>query len=43
MTGETRCIICGRLLTDPLSVKRGMGPVCWAAILKKRRLKEAEG
>ena len=42
MPEEAHCMICGRLLTDPLSVKRGIGPVCYAAILKKRREKEAE-
>jgi len=31
----TRCAICGRELTDPDSVKRGIGPVC-AENLKKR-------
>jgi len=41
VTAETKCMICGRLLTDPWSVKRGIGPVCYAAILKKRREKEA--
>ncbi len=25
------CTRCHRRLTDPVSVKRGMGPVCWAA------------
>ncbi|MFH2111884.1 MAG: DUF6011 domain-containing protein [Candidatus Bathyarchaeota archaeon] len=24
----TRCMVCGRKLTDPISVKRGIGPVC---------------
>jgi len=42
MSSETKCMICGRLLTDPVSVKRGIGPVCYAAILGKRREKEAE-
>lgn len=26
----TTCKICGRRLTNPESVKRGVGPVCWA-------------
>lgn len=26
----TNCIRCNRVLKDPKSVKRGMGPVCWA-------------
>ena len=42
MSPENKCMICGRLLTDPVSVKRGIGPVCYAAILGKRREKEAE-
>lgn len=25
-----RCKVCGRLLTDPTSVERGVGPDCWA-------------
>jgi len=27
---RTRCTYCPRFLTDPLSVERGAGPVCWA-------------
>ena len=42
MPEEAHCMICGRPLTNPVSVKRGIGPVCYAAILKKRREKEAE-
>lgn len=26
-----KCSRCGRKLTDPVSVRRGMGPVCWSA------------
>jgi len=32
MSGETRCRICGRLLTNLVSVERGVGPVCWARL-----------
>jgi len=32
LRGETRCRICGRLLTAPVSVKRGIGPVCWGRL-----------
>lgn len=32
MSGETRCRVCGRLLTAPLSVRRGVGPVCWGRL-----------
>jgi len=26
----THCAICGRPLTDPESVRRGIGPICWS-------------
>ena len=26
---HTYCSVCGRMLTDPISVKRGIGPVCF--------------
>ena len=26
---EGRCCVCGRALTTPESIERGMGPVCW--------------
>jgi len=26
-----KCVRCNRNLKDPVSVKRGMGPICWAA------------
>jgi len=46
MSGETRCRVCGRLLTAPLSVERGIGPVCWAKMHRNHTLedypKEAE-
>jgi len=38
---STRCRICGRLLTNPKSVERGIGPVCWAR-LKAGQIKEPE-
>jgi hypothetical protein len=25
-----KCIICGRTLTNPISIEREMGPVCYA-------------
>ena len=28
----TECLICGRELTDPVSVERQVGPVCWARL-----------
>lgn len=31
---ETHCAVCGRLLTDPDSVRRGIGPVCWKNIME---------
>jgi len=36
MSEVTRCRVCGRPLTNDVSVKRGVGPVCW------RRLKHIE-
>jgi len=39
VTVETRCRVCGRRLTDPDSVKKGIGPVC-AENLKKQWLLE---
>jgi len=27
--GEVHCRVCGRLLTNGVSVRRGIGPVCW--------------
>jgi len=38
MSRETRCRICGRRLTAPLSVKRMIGPTCWARHQKRNRL-----
>lgn len=32
LSASTRCQICGRDLTDPLSVKRGIGPDCYAKL-----------
>ena len=29
---EVRCRRCGRVLTNPKSVSRGVGPVCWKHI-----------
>lgn len=35
-----KCAICGRKLTDPLSVKREIGPVCFADLKGKQSGKE---
>uniref|UniRef100_A0A6M3LYZ3 Uncharacterized protein n=1 Tax=viral metagenome TaxID=1070528 RepID=A0A6M3LYZ3_9ZZZZ len=40
MSGETRCRVCGRLLTAPLSVERGIGPVCWARLHRNHTLED---
>ncbi|GAH26999.1 unnamed protein product [marine sediment metagenome] len=40
-TRVVRCRICGRWLTNPVSVERGIGPVCWAR--HKAIYGEAEG
>lgn len=31
----TECKICRRRLTNPLSVQRGIGPVCYAKLMTK--------
>lgn len=40
MSGETRCRVCGRLLTVKESVERGIGPVCWARIQRNHTLED---
>jgi len=42
-TRVVRCRICGRWLTNPVSVERGIGPVCLARLLKEYETEEAEG
>lgn len=37
----TRCQICGRDLTDPVSVKRGIGPDCIAKLRREAELERA--
>jgi len=27
-----RCLRCHRELTDPVSIERGLGPVCWGRV-----------
>ena len=34
----TRCMVCGRRLTNPDSVKRGIGPVCLRRLKKNQKL-----
>lgn len=29
-----RCLRCGRILTDPDSISRGIGPDCWSRIVR---------
>jgi len=29
---SVHCLVCGRLLTNPVSVDRGIGPTCWRRI-----------
>lgn len=40
MSGETHCRVCSRLLTAPLSVERGIGPVCLAKMHRNHNLEE---
>ena len=35
MTYVVKCRICGRRLTNPVSVKRGIGPVCATKVKKE--------
>jgi len=35
-----RCRICGRWLRNTVSVKRGIGPVCWSRLPQNHSLKE---
>ena len=30
---RARCFICGRRLTDPVSIDYGIGPECWRDVL----------
>jgi hypothetical protein len=39
---ETRCRICGCLLTVPESVKREIGPVCWGRLKSGEITEEAK-
>ena len=34
------CRICGRALSNPVSVARGIGPHCWAALKTYREIVE---
>lgn len=36
------CAVCGRRLTDPESVRRGMGPVCYRRTHRQDRQKQQE-
>lgn len=36
------CAICNRPLTDPQSVKQGMGPICFNRIMAKAKMKQDE-
>jgi len=38
--GSARCRVCGRLLTVPESVDRGIGPVCWSAMKHNHTLED---
>lgn len=42
MSGETRCRVCGRLLTAKESVERGIGPVCWRRLKQNHSLEDYE-
>jgi len=38
----TRCARCGRKLTDPVSIKRGYGPVCWERVQAEKPVKKED-
>lgn len=35
----TSCAVCGRTLTVPRSVHRGIGPVCWSRMRRERQIR----
>jgi hypothetical protein len=39
---DLNCSICGRALTDPISITRGIGPECFLGDKKKKSKKEVE-
>jgi len=41
-TRVVRCRICGRWLTNPVSVERGIGPVGWARLQEEGTDEEDE-
>jgi len=38
-SGFVRCLRCGRILTDPVSIARGYGPECWEKREKEKPVK----
>lgn len=42
ITRIVKCRICGRWLSNPVSVERGIGPVCWARIQKGELVEKDE-
>lgn len=36
------CMVCGRQIKDPISIKRGMGPICYARYMAELDKKEQE-
>lgn len=41
MTEPTRCKICGRVLTNPKSIEREIGPICWGRLKRGEITEEA--
>ena len=37
--GRPRCTECNKPLSNPKSIERGMGPVCWAKLKKRDKEK----
>lgn len=37
-----KCARCKRVLTDPESIDRGFGPICWAKVQAERKTNKEE-
>lgn len=43
MAEQPRCAECHRPLSDPESIKRGVGPICWAKLQEERGITVPKG
>jgi len=37
MSVEVRCLRCNHRLTNPISISRGFGPVCWLVVREEAK------